>query len=187
MGHAFCCHTSCACPGTSGASTQLFKLVETDLMSKELTRYDSSDAQLLGLHSIQDVLSKLAAVSTTPSPSTPIVTAAVPPTAATQTSLEEPSDSTANMRQEKVLSAWGQVPRIAGANVEEAGEVMAPSANVCVLEAEEGMTKMAIKRTYQPSTLKRKRMHGFLYRSKSRLGKKILRRRLEKGRWRMGI
>lgn len=37
--------------------------------------------------------------------------------------------------------------------------------------------------TYQPSTLKRKRKFGFLARLKSRLGRKILVRRKEKGRW----
>ena len=37
--------------------------------------------------------------------------------------------------------------------------------------------------TYQPSTLKRKRVNGFLARSKSRGGKKILARRKAKGRW----
>lgn len=37
--------------------------------------------------------------------------------------------------------------------------------------------------TYQPSTLKRKRVNGFLARMKTRGGKKILARRKTKGRW----
>lgn len=37
--------------------------------------------------------------------------------------------------------------------------------------------------TYQPSTLKRKRVNGFLARLKSRGGKKVLARRKAKGRW----
>jgi large subunit ribosomal protein L34 len=41
----------------------------------------------------------------------------------------------------------------------------------------------AIKRTYQPSTLKRKRKHGFLIRN--RISKNVLRRRRRKGRHRL--
>lgn len=37
--------------------------------------------------------------------------------------------------------------------------------------------------TYQPSTLKRKRVNGFLARMKTRGGKKVLARRKTKGRW----
>ncbi|KAG7869723.1 hypothetical protein KL916_005192 [Ogataea parapolymorpha] len=37
--------------------------------------------------------------------------------------------------------------------------------------------------TYQPNTLKRKRRLGFLARACSRTGRKILKRRKEKGRW----
>lgn len=39
-----------------------------------------------------------------------------------------------------------------------------------------------IKRTYQPNIRKRKRKHGFLKRLKTRNGRKIIRRRLKKGR-----
>lgn len=37
--------------------------------------------------------------------------------------------------------------------------------------------------TYQPSTLKRKRVNGFLARLKTKGGKKVLARRKTKGRW----
>lgn len=56
-------------------------------------------------------------------------------------------------------------------------------------EASEGAaaTMHCIKRTYQPSVLKRKRAHGFLSRLVNSKGKKILARRRQKHRSRMGV
>ncbi|CAM9124551.1 unnamed protein product [Ectocarpus sp. 4 AP-2014] len=173
--------------GSLGAGTQLFKLVETDLMSKELTRYGPADAEHLGLHSIQDVLSDIAAATLTPHKLAAPAVTAVDPSAevASVPTSEEPAAAPA-VREEEVLAAWGLGPVVTdGSEVE--GIQAPPVGEVGEEGGEVSNEKMAIKRTYQPSTLKRKRKHGFLYRAKTRLGKKILRRRQDKGRWRLGI
>ncbi|MCH9639963.1 MAG: 50S ribosomal protein L34 [Betaproteobacteria bacterium] len=44
-----------------------------------------------------------------------------------------------------------------------------------------------MKRTFQPSVIKRRRTHGFLVRMKTRSGAAIIRARRAKGRARLGV
>ena len=57
-----------------------------------------------------------------------------------------------------------------------------------VLPTGEALDKLeCVKRTYRPSVLRRKRKHGFMKRIQSKDGRKVNKRRQDKGRWYVSI
>lgn len=50
-----------------------------------------------------------------------------------------------------------------------------------------GKKAVAMKRTYQPSVIRRKRTHGFLVRMRTRGGRAVIRARRGKGRTRLAV
>jgi large subunit ribosomal protein L34 len=52
---------------------------------------------------------------------------------------------------------------------------------------DEWIEEITMKRTWQPKRIPRKREHGFLKRMSSNAGRKVLKARRQKGRWRLTV
>lgn len=156
---------------------RLFRLGETDFgMEEQMLQYTSGEARGMGLLVLDDILADFERVLSNDKRRE----------AAAKKQQAEPqaaASTATNNNVQRCHTAAVDTPEV------DTVEVVAPSEATATVEdpaaSHDGAPIQAIKRTFQPSTVRRKRKFGFLARLADKDGRKVLQRRRAKGRARL--
>jgi large subunit ribosomal protein L34 len=101
-------------------------------------------------------------------------------------SLDQPAISINSSNAPSILSQWNKISNAQYSGAAVGRSLLGVVSSVTMsLESLLGEAILLLKRTFQPSLIRMKRKHGFLARLNDRNGRKILKRRREKGRSRL--